>query len=73
MILTLSPQTRLNALHRLLIQRESQHRERAVVEDFDVRELALVAVEHDASVLGDGERFLFRVFATLNRSLRVLC
>jgi hypothetical protein len=49
----LSARSGLNALHRFLIQRESQHRERAVVEDFDVRELALVAVEHDASVFGD--------------------
>lgn len=53
----LSTLSHLNALHRFLIQREPQHRERAVVEDFDVRELALVAVEHDASVLGDGQRF----------------
>ena len=68
MIVTLSALSGLNTLNRLLIQRESQHRERAVVDDFDVRELALVAVEHEASVLGDGERFHFRVFAATDTS-----
>ena len=58
----------LNALHRLLIQRESQHREWAVADDFHERKAALVAVNDNASALGDGERFLFRVFAVTGGS-----